>query len=336
MTPLVSIIIPVYNPGPLLDATIQSALAQTWPNLEIVVVDDGSTDDSLARARSYADPRLRIIAQANAGSCAARNTGVRHARGDWLQFLDHDDLLSPDKIARQLALYPNAPERTLLMGEITRFYDDAEGVRHEIPPGPDYRPAWGESYPRYHRQPARDWLRHWWSARLETTPLAWLVPRTLAIAAGPWEERYLSRLDDFEYITRLLLAADRLVLTPDARSWFRTLVAGSMSSTGQNRSRRAHEGQAFAINLCCDHVLAAEDTPRTRRAAAGLLMDFAYAAYPAHPGPALAAEARARALNTPLPPCPGGRLTQRLSSVLGWRLAKRLQHFAIQCGYSRS
>lgn len=336
MSPLVSIIIPVYNPGALLEATIRSALDQTWSDLEIIVVDDGSTDGSLALARRHEGPRLRVVAQANRGSCAARNTGVRHARGEWLQFLDHDDLLDPNKISAQLARLPaNAGSRVLLMGEIVRFYDTADGVRHEIKPGPDYHPAWAGTHPEFSELPSREWLLRWWTHRLETTPLAWLIHRDLMSAAGPWEERYLSRLDDFEFITRLLLAADRIVLTPGARAWFRTLVEGSMSSVGQNRSRRAHEGQNFALDLCCDHLLAADASPSARRAAAGLLMDFSYAAYPAHADLATKAERRARSLGAPLPPCPGGRLTQTLAPLVGWRLAKRLQHLAIACGYSR-
>lgn len=336
MSPLVSIIIPVYNPGSLLEATLRSALDQTWPNIEIIVVDDGSTDGSLELARRHEGPRLRVVTQPNRGSCAARNTGVRHARGEWLQFLDHDDVLDTGKIAAQLALLPaTASTRTLLMGEIVRFRETPDGVRHEIHPGPDYRPAWPGTYPEFKDMQAIDWLLRWWTHGLETTPLAWLIPRELMAAAGPWEERFLSRLDDFEFITRLLLAADRVVFTPGARSWFRTLVVGSMSSVGQNRSRRAHEGQCFSLNLCCDHLLAAEDSSRTRAAAAGLLMNFAYVAYPAHAATARIAETRARSLKTTLPPCPGGRITQVMSSLLGWHFAKRIQHLAIQCGYSK-
>lgn len=334
--PLVSIIIPVYNTGDYLEPALRSAITQTWPNIEVIVVDDGSTDGSLERARRFESDRLRVIAQKNGGSCSARNTGARAARGDYLQFFDHDDLLAPDKIEKQMAhWHPALSPRTLLMGEIIRFFDSADGVRHEIPPGVDYHPAWAGTHPEFTQLPSRDWLIRWWTHRLETTPLAWLIPRELMAAAGPWEERFLSRLDDFEFITRLLLAADNVLVTPEARAYFRTMVAGSMSSQDQNRTRRAHEGQLFALNLCCDHLLAEEDTPRTRAAAAGLLMDFAYAAYPAHAAPARIAERRARSLGAALPSCPGGRVTQTLVPLVGWRLAKRIQHLAIQCGYSR-
>ena len=155
------------------------------------------------------------------------------------------------------------------------------------------------------------------------------------LAAGPWEERFLSRLDDFEFITRLLLAADDIVLTPDSRSYFRTMVAGSMSSSAQNQSARAFQGQLFALNLCCDHLIAAEDSARTRAACASLLMHYAYEAYPEHLAETDAAEIRARSLRAPLPPCPGGRFVRALSPLLGWRRAKWLQHRARLWGYSK-
>lgn len=337
MLPVVSIIIPAYNTGPYLEPTIRSALAQTWPHTEVIVVDDGSTDGSLAVARSFEGPRLRVITQKNRGSCAARNAGAQAARGDYLQFLDHDDLLAPDKVATQLALWrPEMSRRTLFMGEIIRFFDTPEGERREIPPGPFYHPAFLSTYPEFKTLPARDWLLRWWTQRLEVTPLAWLIPRELVATAGPWEERFLSRLDDFEFITRLLLAADDIVLTPDSRSYFRTMVAGSMSSSAQNQSARAFQGQLVALTLCCDHLLAAEDSARARLACASILMHYAYEAYPEHLTETDAAETRARSLDVPLPPCPGGRFVRAVSPLLGWRGAKWLQHRARLWGYSKN
>lgn len=335
--PLVSIIIPAYNTGPYLEPTIRSALDQTWPHTEVIVVDDGSTDGSLDVARRFEGPRLRVVTQQNRGSCAARNAGVHAARGEYLQFLDHDDLLAPDKLAKQFELWkPGVSRRTLFMGEIIRFYDTPDGTRHEIAPGSDYHPAFLHTYPEFHSLPARDWLLRWWTQRLEVTPLAWLIPRELMAAAGPWEERYLSRLDDYEFLTRLLLAADDLVLTPGSRSYFRTMVAGSMSSAAQNQSARAFQGQLFALNLCCDHLLAAEDSARTRTACASLLMHYSYEAYPEHLAETDAAENRARSLRAPLPPCPGGRFVRTIAPLLGWRRAKWLQHRARLWGYSKN
>jgi len=101
---LVSVVVPAYNAGKTLDETLRSVRGQTHMALEIIVVDDGSTDDTAAVAQRHAeaDPRLRVIRQENAGVAAARNTGWQAARGDIVALIDSDDLWAPDKIERQL------------------------------------------------------------------------------------------------------------------------------------------------------------------------------------------------------------------------------------------
>lgn len=95
--PLVSIIVPLFNSAETIAQTLDSALNQDGPPFEVVVVNDGSTDngDAVARARAARDDRVRVIDQPNAGLSAARNTGIEHARGEWLLFLDADDWLLP-------------------------------------------------------------------------------------------------------------------------------------------------------------------------------------------------------------------------------------------------
>lgn len=97
----VSVVIPVFNAGKHLEETLASVFAQTYPNLEVVAVDDGSSDRSLEILAGHGD-RIRLVQQANAGSAVARNQGVQAARGTWIAFLDADDLWPSDKIQRQL------------------------------------------------------------------------------------------------------------------------------------------------------------------------------------------------------------------------------------------
>ena len=100
--PLVSIIIPCFNAEACLQETLDSALAQTHPEVEIIVVDDGSTDGTRALVAAYGD-RLRVIHGPNQGAASARNTGTALARGEFLLYLDADDLLEPEAIASRLA-----------------------------------------------------------------------------------------------------------------------------------------------------------------------------------------------------------------------------------------
>jgi len=103
--PLVSVVVPAYNAAATLDETLRSVRGQSHANLEIIVVDDGSTDATfaLAQAHADADPRLRVIRQKNAGVAAARNTGWRAARSDFIALVDSDDLWAPALIEKQLA-----------------------------------------------------------------------------------------------------------------------------------------------------------------------------------------------------------------------------------------
>jgi glycosyltransferase involved in cell wall biosynthesis len=98
----VSVIVPAFNAGPYVTDAVTSALAQTHRPHEVIVVDDGSTDDTRERLRAF-DGQVQVLTQANRGAAAARNRGVAAARGEWIAFLDADDLWLPTKLDRQLA-----------------------------------------------------------------------------------------------------------------------------------------------------------------------------------------------------------------------------------------
>src|SRR5688572_5767710 len=107
--PLVSVVIPTYNYGHLVAEAVDSALAQTYPAVEVLVVDDGSTDDTWDRLARYGD-RIRCVRQANAGLSAARNTGIRAAHGEYVALLDSDDAFHPRKLDLQMRYLTSRPE----------------------------------------------------------------------------------------------------------------------------------------------------------------------------------------------------------------------------------
>lgn len=106
--PHVSVIIPAYNAERFIQESVDSALAQTHRDVEVIVVDDSSTDHTPARLREYGD-RVHVLRKRNGGAAAARNAGANMARGEWLAFLDADDVWEPAKLERQLALAAAAP-----------------------------------------------------------------------------------------------------------------------------------------------------------------------------------------------------------------------------------
>jgi glycosyltransferase involved in cell wall biosynthesis len=123
--PLVSIVIPSFNCSLYICETIDSILAQQGVDaLEVIVVDDGSTDDTVAQARSYGAP-VRVLQQANAGVSAARNHGIRVARGDFIALVDHDDYWFPTKLANQLAAFAQHPEVDVVFSNFRRWHADA-------------------------------------------------------------------------------------------------------------------------------------------------------------------------------------------------------------------
>lgn len=99
-TKKISVIIPVYSAEKYIAATIQSALAQTYDNFELLIVDDGSPDKSIEICQQFTDSRIKIIRQVNRGVAAARNNGIRHAQGEYITFLDADDLWLPEKLEK--------------------------------------------------------------------------------------------------------------------------------------------------------------------------------------------------------------------------------------------
>src|SRR6516225_815324 len=115
MNPLVSILIPAYNAEKWIADTIQSALTQTWSRKEIIVVDDGSSDTTVEVAQRFSSKELTVVTKQNQGAAATRNHALQLSQGDYIQWLDADDLLGPDKIERQLrALQGHEGERLLL------------------------------------------------------------------------------------------------------------------------------------------------------------------------------------------------------------------------------
>jgi glycosyltransferase involved in cell wall biosynthesis len=115
--PPVSVLIPAYNAQATLLQTLQSVERQSFSNLEVIVVDDGSRDQTARIAADFAarDARFRLVRQANAGAAAARNTALALARGEWIAPLDADDLWHPDKLARQMQCLKSAPQATVLV-----------------------------------------------------------------------------------------------------------------------------------------------------------------------------------------------------------------------------
>ena len=307
--PLVSLIVPCFDAGPWLAPTLESALAQTWPEKEIIVVNDGSRDDSLAVARGFAARGVTVIDQPNRGAAAARNRGLQAAHGTFIQYLDADDLLSPDKIAAQVELLATRPAGTLATCAWGRFQSDPQTARFV-------------DDAVFRDFAALDFLVLSGNTGAMMHPSAWLVPRAVADRAGPWDEA-LSLNDDGEYFSRVVLASAGLAYSPTGRSCYRSGLAGSLS---QQRSLRARRSQFRSVELIEAHLRGAEDSARTRQAVANLYQRFIHDFFPNPSDLMQMAENRIMTLggSSQAEP-PMGPKTRLLASVLGWRNVWRLK-----------
>jgi len=306
-TPLVSILIPAYNAGTSIAETIGSALAQTWARKEIIVVDDGSTDDTPAVARAFASKEISVVTQKNQGAAAARNKAFSVAQGDYIQWLDADDLLSSDKVASQMeARERGCTERTLLSCGWGDFIYRPRTAKF-VP-----TPLWCDLTPT-------EWLMRKLALNLHMQTATWLVSRTLTEAAGLWNTRLLGD-DDGEYFCRVLRASDGVRFVPDARVFYRKSGFGRLSYIGA--SDRKMDAQLASMRLHIDYLLAFEDSRRTRAACVNYLQTWLPNFHPARPDIVTEAEKLAVSL--------GGELqSPRLSWkyewirwLFGWKAAR--------------
>jgi glycosyltransferase involved in cell wall biosynthesis len=306
--PFVSIIVPCFNAEPWLAEALESALAQSWVEKELILVDDGSTDDSLRVATNFENRGVIVLRQENRGASAARNAAMRIAKGDFVQFLDADDVLAADKIARQIHALNKKGTANVAAGEWAHFENDwrfANFVPEAI---------WGDFQ-------SVDWLVTSWGGGGMMHPAAWLTPREILDRAGAWNES-ISLDDDGEYFCRVLLASEGVHFVPKARSYYRRHAGKRLSgSRGLDAAKSAY----LACQLRDSALLAHEDSARTRRAVAQLYYRFAWDHYPEGKSWVSNALARSRALDPDIRMAQGGSREQLMARCLGWKAARRLQ-----------
>ena len=199
--PLVSILIPAYNAERWIADTIKSVQAQTWPSKEIIIVDDGSRDRTMAVATQFASNEVKVVKQANQGASVARNHALSLCQGDYIQWLDADDLLSPEKITRQMALVEaSADSKALYSCGWGRFY-------YRLQKAQLYNSSlWADLTPA-------EWMFRKLSQNKFMTNHNWLVSRELTDITGPWDTR-LSLDDDGEYFCRMIVASHGIRFVP--------------------------------------------------------------------------------------------------------------------------
>jgi glycosyltransferase involved in cell wall biosynthesis len=315
---LVSIIIPLYNSEEYLSETIESCLNQTWPNIEIIIVDDGSTDKSLLIAKGYNDKRIKIYHQENKNAAAARNKGLKHSTGDFIQFLDSDDLLSRDKIKEQITLLLAHPGKVAVCSTI-HFNKNQDRTKSSASA---YEEAFLIDAAPY------EFLVNLYGGNGKNgsmvQPNAWLCPRNIIEQAGPWNES-LTLDDDGEYFCRVALRSAG-VLKSKGLNYYRK------HSQRKNLSSRVEEkylkSQYDSLTLKISHLklVGANDL---RKMHARWLYELLFKAYPTYTQLVKQINNDIKRLNIDYKPlCPfGTRSGKILCKLFGWKFTKLMQRY---------
>lgn len=275
--------------------TIQSALGQTWPRKEIIVVDDGSKDQTLSIARSFASETVSVITQENQGAAATRNKAFSLCQGDYIQWLDADDLLSRDKIAMQMQAAGECHSKGTLFSSGWGYFMYRPAKARFVP-----TPLWCDLLPV-------EWLLRKWEHNAHMQTATWLVSRELTEAAGPWDTRLLGD-DDGEYFSRVIRLSTDIRFVPEAKVFYRITPSSRLSHIG--RSGKKIEAQFLGMKLQIGYLLALANDDRVRAACLNYLKTWLPAFYPDR----LDIVEEAQALSATL----GGRLD---IPRMGWKYA---------------
>lgn len=268
MTPLVSILIPLYNAQEYIAETIENCLAQSYPNIEIIIIDDGSKDNSLQMAREYAEKHssIKVYTQENSGAPRARNLAFEKSSGEYIQYLDADDLISANKISSQMAQVELYGKDTIFSSKFSYFTDsiDSANIMHQ---------RCNRSF-----ESGLEWLIASWSGGGFGVVMGWLTPRHLIEGAGSWDET-LKKNQDGEFFSRVLLNAKKIILTEDTMVYYR--VAGDSSISSQFNEPAA-ASTLYSLRLYEKNIEQISD-PRLKKALAYNYLEFIESYYPHFP-----------------------------------------------------
>ncbi|HEY4195401.1 MAG TPA: glycosyltransferase [Mucilaginibacter sp.] len=322
--PLVSVIIPLYNTGLYIEQCIRSILAQTWPDIEVIIVDDGSTDNSFEIAKKFEGEKVKLLKQPNSGASIARNTGLRIAKGEYIQFMDADDLLSPNKIEEQVKRLKSHPSHVAVCA--TAYFDN-DADPYQAKPVDEW-------YTEGSNDPA-DFLIKLYGGTLigpayggMVQPNAWLTPAHIIKKAGDWNEMR-NPDDDGEFFCRVLLESEGIVFADKAVNYYRKAV-NQQSLSGRN-DYVAFKNTLEGTFLKRDHLLAKTNRPEARLAMSLLFWKNAQRCYPIYKDLSARAEKAARELAPDFRFMPYQSSSKAIiAKLFGWKLVRAVQHINIK------
>lgn len=299
---------PAYNAALYIEEAINSILTQNYQNIELIVIDDESTDETKSIVSNFKDKRLLYQSKENGGASSARNLAFKMSSGEFIKFMDADDLLSSNAIHDQVKLAESNPG-SVISSKWGRFYNNDISTFNLNP-----EECWKDMQPI-------EWIcSSWRKGQSMTQAGMFLIPRKTLIHVGLWNEK-LSLIDDFEFFTRIILASENVKFCQNAILYYRS---GQKNSLSRLSNRKGAESELLAIQLATSNLLAEENTWRTKKVSSLAYANFIYGNYPKHND--LLQEAEAKLNNLPqidfvnfLPP-----KFRFIARIFNWKLVKYL------------
>ncbi len=226
--PKVSVLIPMYNAEKFIGETLESVLNQTYKNIEIIIVDDESSDNSYEVAQKYCDKNKNIILsqQKNQGPGAARNKAFSLSSGEYIQYLDADDLLAPDKIELQIDELQKHHDNIFVFGSVAEFKVNTDNAYFQ-----------NFYYFKDYNDPI-NFLADYWGTGGMIQIASLLIPRKSVLKAGKWNEDWILN-EDGEFISRIIKESNKVVYLNNAVSYYRKDNTGSLNSQRTEKHYRS-------------------------------------------------------------------------------------------------
>nr|WP_067057311.1 glycosyltransferase family A protein [Mucilaginibacter sp. L294] len=306
--PLVSICMPAYNAELFIGEAVNSIINQSYKNWELIVVNDGSTDDTANQLDQIKDPRIKVYHQSNKGQCAAANAAYTFSNGRLIKFMDADDLLSSNFLENQVKTINNQ-DNVIASAPWGRFYNnDLQSFKIQNIPTKTCEPI--------------EWLAAEMTNKQPMLQCAmFLIPRKILNVSGLWNED-LSLINDFEFFIRVLLHTNEIRYTPGAVLYYRSGIHNSLSGL---KSRKGAQSAFNSTLLGTNHLIEFENSERIKKIAANSFQYFIYDFYPDHLDLIKKSEDKIKEYGGSDVPFIAGGLTKCMSTFIGWKATKKIK-----------
>jgi len=310
----VSIIIPAFNAAAYIEETVASVLNQTYNEIEIIIIDDYSTDNTWSILTKLEEKHLsfiKVFKNYGKGACAARNYGVALSCGDYIQYLDADDVLHPLKIATQLQLFKEFGNEIVCSGIWGRFYDAIENVK------------WEHQFINKDYNKPIEWLVDSWGGKGMGQTSVWLTHRSLIEKAGKWNES-LSINQDGEFFSRVLINAKAIKFCKESKVYYRS---GNLESISQQNKLSLKKASSLLKSLelyqknCKDYL----ELEIVKKGLAQNYLSFIYQFYPLFSDLQKRAEKNFFNLGYKKMWPTGGKSFMKIAKIIGFKNALKLR-----------